>query len=143
MSHADADRTQARRTQCLGEIQLNPALSRTQREDLEWCSGRGEGDAGEVVWEFCAGGCCLRVASAPDREAAGRALQEVVDAAAGSGHRCTGVLVVRRGDGELFTLRVSRGRVYVKLLDRPRASEPRLASVTPLRSRRADQRARL
>jgi hypothetical protein len=131
----------AERLECLGQIQLNPALTRAQRDDLEWCGG--EAGPGEVVWEFCAGGCCLRVAHAPDREAVRGALQEVVDAAAGSGHRCSGLLVVRRGDGELFTLRVSRGRVYAKLLDQPRPSEPRLATVTPLRSRRSDQRARL
>ena len=132
----------AERLECLGQIQLNPALTRAQRDELEWCGG-GEAVPGEVVWEFCAGGCCLRVAQAPDRETVRGALQQVVDAAAGSGHRCSGVLVVRRGDGELFTLRVSRGRVYAKLLDPPRTSEPRLATVTPLRSRRGDQRVRL
>ena len=136
MTHAPTERLE-----CLGQIELNPALTRAQRDDLECCGG---GDLpGEVVWEFCAGGCCLRVAQAPDRETVVGALQEVVDAAAGSGHRCSGVLVVRRGDGELFTLRVSRGRVYAKLLDPPRTSEPTLATVTPLRSRRGDQRVRL
>lgn len=138
MKAADAERTQ-----CLGEIRLNPALTRAQREDLEWCTGRVEEASGQVVWEFCGGGCCLRVAQAPDRETASRAMQAVVDAAASSGLRCSGLLVVRRGDGELFTLRVSRGRVYVKLLDPPRTAEPRLASVTPLRTRRGDQRVRL
>lgn len=139
--------TDVDRTECLGHIALNPALTREQREVLEWRGGAWEqeeaGEQSEVVWELCAGGCCLRVARAPDRETTGRALQEVVDAATDSGHRCSGVLVVRRGDGELFTLRVARGRVYVKLLDPARPAEPRLASVTPLRTRRRDQRVRL
>jgi len=138
MTHPDANRTE-----CLGQIQLNPPLSRAEREDLEWRAGRAEDASGEVAWEFCAGGCCLRVAQVPDRATVSQALQAVVDAAASSGHRCSGILVVRRGDGELFTLRVSRGRVYTKLLDRPRAAEPRLASVTPLRTRRDDRRVRL
>lgn len=136
MKEADATRTE-----CLGEIGLNPPLTRDQREQLEWCTGRDDGDGGGVVWELCAGGCCLRVAQAADRESARQALQAVVDAAAESGRRCTGLLVVRRGDGELFTVRASRGRVYAKLLQPARKPEPRLATVTPLRSRRTDQRA--
>ncbi len=142
MRDAGTTRTHPGITQCLGEIALNPPLTRAQREDLEWCSGRGAHLEG-IGWEFCARGCCLRVAEATDRETAARALQEVVDAAAGSGHRCTGLLVVRRGDGELFTLRVTRGRVYVKLLGAASSGEPRLATVTPLRTRRGDQRVRL
>jgi hypothetical protein len=120
------------RTECLGQIELNPALTREERERL---------DSGDVAWETCAGGCCLQVTRAPGREVAGQALQLVVDLLVDSGHRCSGVLVVRRGDGELFTLRVSRGRAYVRLLDPARTAEPRLASVTPLRNRRDDQRA--
>ena len=135
--------TDESRAECVGQIQLNPALTREQREQLEWCGGKADEAAAEVAWEFCAGGCCLRVAQAPDREAVRRALQEVVDAAAASGHRCSGVLVVQRGDGELFTLRASRGRVYAKLLEPSHDAPARLASVTPLRTRRADQRARV
>jgi hypothetical protein len=139
----NAESNQPDRAECLGQIALNPALTRDQRDQLEWCSGRSGESAGEVVWEYCAGGCCLRVARASEREDVRRALQEVVDAAASSGHQCSGVLVVQRGDGELFTLRVSRGRVYVKLLEPARTAEPRLASVIPLRTRRTAQRVRL
>ena len=138
MTHTTGDRLE-----CLGQIELNPALTRSQREDLEWCAGvRSEGE-GAVVWELCSSGCCLRVAEAASREAAAAALQEVVDAAARSHHRCTGLLVVRRADGETFTLRVSRGRVHSKLIAAATPAEPRLATVTPLRSRRGEQRARL
>lgn len=138
MTHAHPDRTE-----CLGQIEINPAPSRTQREELEWCTGRGDEVGDEVVWRFCARGCCLRVAQAPDSRSAAAALQEVVDAVARSGHRCTGLLVVRRGDGETFTLRVGRGRVYVKVLAGRAAAEPRLASVTPLETRRSSARARV
>ena len=136
MTHSDE-------TECLGQIELNPALSRAEREDLQWCTAQAVESADRVVWQLCAGGCCLRVAEAPGREAAARALQGVVDAVTRSGHRCTGLLVVRRGDGETFTVRVSRGRVHSKLIAAATAAEPRLATVTPLRSRRDEKRARL
>lgn len=124
--------------ECLGRITLDPPLRPPEHDDLLW-SAELQPPAW-CGWDFCPAGCCLRLVGAATRADAEDELQCLVDAVRERGLGLTGLMVVRRSDGEIFSLRVSRHRVHSSTLreaDPPRhtRSEEGLASVTSLTPR--------
>lgn len=117
----------------LGQIDITPPLLGDVRERFDSISGP------DSPWVLCRDGCCLRLED-DDRTLAAEWLDELV-VELGHGHRFDGLVVVATDDGEIYTVRAVRNRVYDRVL-RPTDGrrQPRGARVIDLQPRLQSRR---
>jgi hypothetical protein len=120
--------------EALGQIDVQPPLTAGERDHLR------DEMVPDCPWILCRDGCCLRL-DGGDREDAAEWLDELLGFLAEGAHTATGMVVAARDDGEIFTVRVTRNRVYDRVL-RSASSDRRrpIAAVIDLQERRTVRR---